>query len=441
MAELAAMLDQASPFHHPEAWAVTARYLARRTLDEGRIETFATLVEHLRLALLTLNDARSDRVFERMFYACAGELAETLMYMHTRKRRQHVADAVTLYRMVSADALPHEAERARAADVMSVLGSAIARGPDAELSIGELSEPTRRALASHPNAATLGDLLLDYAIRMSHVARRTDPALFDDALLAADLAQLLVESACVAGGPTFNQIVPTLTRAFRYQLQAQQSAYGYTQERLDEGARRFAALFRRQDVAPPSLVFLRPLATSRRIRLRSAFGPAYADQLAALSDLPSVLTLESALHVAFMRTFHTEALGGPIDLLGMARPTALYESREPGLRAWHDVAALMIEHAAVVLVLLGQTGGLRWEMSELARQGAFGKLVLVTPPAEVDDSVADFVRRMGELGLRLPADVTTPGFRLFDTSGEVRATLPFAALWSGELLAAVSARP
>jgi hypothetical protein len=30
---------------------------------------------------------------------------------------------------------------------------------------------------------------------------------------------------------------------------------------------------------------------------------------------------------------------------------------------------------------------------------------------------------------------------LFDTSGEVRATLPFAALWSGELLAAVSARP
>jgi hypothetical protein len=325
---------------------------------------------------------------------------------------------------------------------MSTLGLVIGEEPGSESPLDAgLHDTTRRDLLRDRNAITLSNVLIEYARRMAYIAHRTDRSLFKDVCLAADLAQLLVERACVAEGLTFDEAVGSLIDAFKYQLQAQQRLYGYRQEDLDKGERAFAARFRQPEL---TLVYLRPLATSRRIYLPNSFGPAYEDLLATLTPIPPVLTLEGALHLAFMKVFRTEALGGPIDLLGMARPTAIFDSHATGLRAWQEAASLMIKFAAVVLVLLGESEGLLWEMSEIARQDAFAKLVLVTPPGRTvghpQSSAVNGAQRMRELGFQMPSDLTRPGFLLFGPSGAVERTLGFDALWSGELLTVVSDR-
>jgi hypothetical protein len=270
--------------------------------------------------------------------------------------------------------------------------------------------------------------------------------LYKDACLAADLAQLLLEQACAAGSLGFDEMMGRSVNVIKIQLEAQMGFYGFHQEDLDAAESAFAARFSSSPGSPPSLVFLRPLCTSRRIPLRNQFGAYYQQLFSGMTSNPIVenLTLEGALHLAFMTRFSTTALGGPMDILGIKRLTAIFEEESSPVRTWQMAASILIEFADVVVVLFDDSEGLLWEMSEIVRQGALKRLVFVIPPGENDQrewvlSEAG-VQQLRQIGFDLPIDPIGSGFLLLDSTGAVEQRLSFEALWSGELLNVVWTR-
>lgn len=417
---------------------ILGRFFGRRVLDDGLIDYLDRAVVYLRHAIVTFYDGREDPFLEKVLYDTIGDLAEVLMLTHSPARADNLANAVELYRIAAHRWRPTQPDSALTAEVMAVLGSVLT-DPDSETPLdADLTDLTRRDLRDTEKMATVVESLLGYAERLAYIARRTERSVYKDACLAADLVQVLVERAAADGHINLEKVLEFLTLAFDTQLGMQRGYYGLAEQKRDAGVRAFANRFPRTDTMP-TLVFLRPLGTSRRIHVDNAFGPYYRDLFAALGPAPQELTLEGALHLAFMMRFRTEALGGPIDMLGMARSTALFKFQGSALEAWQEAVALMIASAAVVVVLLEDSAGLLWEMSEIARQRARGKVIVVVLPSRRPDcgeSNGSSFEQVRALGFALPAKIMDDSFLLLNSSGAVDQKLDFAALWNGELLTA-----
>jgi len=431
--ELGKALVKASPFHNAEMWANLARFYGRSVVDNGLIDDFDRAAACLKTAVLILHDARAEPFLHRLLFDVAENLADLLMYIDGAARAEQVTRAVQLYRTLTSVWTQADPKRAMNADVMAAFGSVVLE-PDSLMPFAaRLSPPGRAALLMQDRALETFDFLIGYANRLAYIARRKGRLLFSDACLAADIAQVVAEQIYVAGGE-FNERVGLIVQAFQIQLDSQLGLWGLTQQDLDRTAKAFRARFRRSEEEMPRLLFLRPLATSRRIRLENRLGPYYDDVRSPL--LPETLTLESALHNAFLKHFNTEALGGPIDLFGMARATAL-GAFDSGMESWQSAISLSMQHAQIVIAVFDEREALYWEMSELARLRAFGKLIFVMPPVAGGKGDAGYspgaVSRLQDLGLKLPEAVPASGFMLFEESGKVEKNLPFDSLWSGEL--------
>jgi hypothetical protein len=435
--QLGALLIGASPFHYREVWANIARFYGRNVVDDGLVDDFETAVACERAAVWILHDARADPFLHRLLYEVAENLADVLMLTRGDSRRSNVARAATLYFALAHEWRLSEAKRAFHAEIMAGVAMVL-QDPDSTTPFAaRLSPNTRQAVTVPAVALAAFEHLMGYSNRMSYIARRTSRALHYDACLAADIAQVLVE-AVYGSEPDFTTGVGRVAQAFQRQLDCQLGVWGLTQADLDCSAAALGARFRQSPESHPQLVLLRPLATVRRLRMENRFGPYYRDVISAI--VPTTLTLESALHLAFMKHFDTVALGGPIDIFGMARSTALGTFRRD-VESWHTAVQSLIQTAALVLALFDETEALYWEMEELARQRAFGKVIFVLPPAADRRSPAlrtAAIERLRSVGLQLQEDAQEPGFILFDGSGAVAQRLPFDALWSGELLETVT---
>lgn len=438
--ELAALLATASPFEDAASWANAATFFGREVLGEGRIDLLETAVRCLGLALLTLHDLRGEPELDRIRDGAIDCLAELLLLRATPRRSADLSRSRALFHLVAAGRAAEDPQAALRADVLAALAAALV-DVDGAAPLDAGLRPQARRVIAHAQPAQLGaDALLDASLRIAYVARRQDRALFRDAAVAGDFAQRLLERATLEGGLGFEALMQGLVQAFDVQLGAQRGLYGLSQADLDAGTRAFAARFR-TEVEPPMLLFLRPLASSKRGRLPNAFGPFYRPLLDTLVGVPHTLTIEAALHIAFMMRFNTTALGGPIDLLGMARGTAVIEATDAPLRTWQRAALTLIDGARVVLMLLDDSEGLLWELTQIGQRGAAGRLVLVDAGVAAGAAAArapgDALRRAG---FHVPAGAGSRGFLLFDDGARLEEELPFDALWSGALLERVTAR-
>ena len=438
-AEYIVILEGASPFHHPEICALLAVAAGRNALAEGRIDDLEIAVKYVRLALMTMLDAGPTGPFRNVYRRAISDLANLLMYMYSSARAENVVSAARLYALAAKLSWPSHPEEALAAEVMLAVASLV-RQPDSQAPLESALPPmARRALQHKQGTIDSAELLLGYVRRTAYVARRKDLRLFNDACLAADLMQVLVERGGSEGILDFQESTSWLLEAFQAQLNAQLGLHGWTQKDLDEGTTAFAARYRK-DTPPLSLVYLRPLAAARRIWLRNRFGPYYRPLLATMRYVSEEITLEAALHIAFAARFGTQALGGPIDMFGMGRATAFGKQRSY-LAAWQEAVRPMIAHADVLAVLLDESDGLLWELSEVANQRAFTKLILIVPPGERAPRRRALspagAQRLRDIGFDLPTGPDAEGFLLLDASGRVETQLEFEALWSGQLLEAV----
>jgi hypothetical protein len=431
--ELRRLLVGASPFHNPELWANLARFYGRNVVIDGLIDEFDTATDCLKAAMLVLHDARGDPFLNRLLYDVADNLADLLMYTYGDVRAANVARAVSLFRTLDGVWSGPEPGRALTADVMASFGTLVL-DPDSPTPFADrLSAHGRAALRQPERALEMFEFLSGYVNRLSYIARRKDRSLYAAACLAADIMQVVAEGIYGAPGGDLERSMGRLVQAFQAQLESQLALWGLTQQDLDRVTAAFMARFRRSPEPPRRLLLLRPLATARRIHLENRFGPYYADVLSP--KVPRTLTLESALHLAFVKRFDTEALGGPIDIFGMKRSTAL-GTFPPGTESWQQAVSLLIQNAAVIFALFDERDALYWEMRELARQRAFGRLIFVIPPTSAQaahEYSPAAIGRLRELGLDLPDSVPASGFMHFSQSGAVARTLPFDALWSGEL--------
>ena len=432
--ELGALLVGASPFHRSEVWANIARFYGRNVVIDGLIDEFDTAAACLRAAVWILHDRRAEPFLHRLLYDVAENLADVLMLTYGDARRSNIARAAGIYRTLPDGWGSNEAARAFRADILSGFGMVL-QDPDATTPfMARLTAKAQTSMRAPAIADAAFDHLMEYSSRVSYIARRKNRALFGDACLAADVAQMLAERA-YGSEPNQTADVARTAQAFQAQLECQLGLWGMTQADLDRAAGAFRARFRRAPESRAQLVLLRPLATSRRLKIANRFEPYYEEVLSPI--VPDTLTIESVLHLAFMKHFDTHALGGPIDIFGMARSTAL-GTFAGGLESWRTAAHGLIRASSLVLALFDETEALQWEMEELSRQHAFGKTIFVVPPSTAPTGTVLYpqaaMRRLRAVGFQFPDDVHEPGFVVFAGSGAVARRLPFDALWSGELL-------
>ena len=82
-----------------------------------------------------------------------------------------------------------------------------------------------------------------YSLRMAHIARAKDRSLYNDAVLAADFAQLVIERAQIDGKFDLVEHSGLVFQAYQDQINGQLGFYGLTQDQLDR-------LFRRSSRCP-----------------------------------------------------------------------------------------------------------------------------------------------------------------------------------------------
>jgi hypothetical protein len=448
---LQGLLAGASPLHNSLPWAILARFFSQQVLANAEIDKFDVSVNYLRLALVALYDSRKDGFLETVLYKTIDELADTLMLTHSQARPNNLMKAAELYR-TNAERRSTSGEDADVrTDVMSLMAAALVN-PEAEATLVEsLPDAVRIGLRKTKNIELAVDQLLGYSERLRYIARRSDLSLCLDACRAADLAQALLETTVAEGGGhdlSQVQLSALLNQTFQAQVDAQRRLYDVDLDKVSEAGRlydkRNARVYQGSGRAhrhKRQLVYLRPLGTSRRIRVGNSFGRHYARLIAAIGPLPVDLSLEGALQMALGEYFRTVALGGPIDIFGMGRQTALGNFKDSGLSAWQEVVSLLIASAASIVVLLRDSQGLLWELSEVTRQDIRSKVVIVVPPGSRalsdPESLDSALMRFALAGFTLPTELAGAGFLLMNSLGAVETEIGFDALWNGQLLRAL----
>lgn len=434
-------LSQASPLHETIKWALLATSAAVEILQQGRIEAFGTARRMLGLAALNLDDACSN-AGDRGFFAprivnVLEALAELLLYKGEGDRRANVQRAAGAWRLCADLEGGKEPGRAAHFEVMAAFAEALAGmnlSPPLDAGLGPACSA---ALHEKEQIKQIVAGLYATASRMTYIARRYggDRALHLASCLAADLAQFLVERATALGSLDFDTFIGESAGIARWQLDAQMALFGLSQTDLDQALKKCGP----EPLAERSrLVYLRPLSTARRELLPNCFSadPNAPDKRYRL--LPDRISIEAALQLALTPSFATNALGGPIDLFGMARGTVL----GGGVNSWQEYVKLMIEYADLICVLPADSEGLSWELGEILRQGAAGRTMFILPPREGGrvPAISPAAReRLRAIGYTMPEQIE-PGFFLLTADGSCARHIPFDWLWDGRLSTELRAR-
>jgi hypothetical protein len=134
---------------------------------------------------------------------------------------------------------------------------------------------------------------------------------------------------------------------------------------------RSADAARRDDSRPPVL-FLRSFRDDQ-VKLSGARLPF---QLRFFDPGTEAGTLEALLLRVMTPVGPVIAIGNPSDPIPPLGAARSYLAD----RQWQDVVRNLIREARLVVVGLDDTQGLRWELSEIAAQGAFEKTLVIVPP-------------------------------------------------------------
>lgn len=422
---LAAHLGRASALEHPREWWLLARLLGNQVLAEGETDRFAATARYLELAILGLYDL-SDPPARDLLFDTALTLAEMLAYLPTDAP---LLRAAGLFDAAAEHWGRRDPDKGQVAAVLRVLLKAIAEG---EARIGP-------SLDADDDADAAVDALMAYGARAAHVARRGTPELARRAALAVDLAQVVKERGLSRGRSVGTDELGQLSVINKAQVQTQMLVHRVTQQDLDATVRLMPEVFGSGEPDRPSLVFLRSLATARRLLMDNRFP--WRDRVPVRSTREALtrISIEAALHLALVRSFDTSSLGGPADVFGMQRGVLLQANDVAGT-AWHGYAELMIRTADIIAVLHGESEGLVWELSQIVRQGACAKMVLVIAPAQ-PGAQPSTTRALRQAGYVVPAAMLDePGFLFFEPSGACESRMELESLWNGALASALVKR-
>jgi len=430
---LAQLLARASPLDASFQWWNLARLMGRSVLANGEVDRFAAIVRHLALAIVGLNDMQGEAVPQGMLFDAAMVLGEILSYLGTFEDTTPLVRAARLMDEAARHWRGRDAARALEAEVLGTLVGAIADGSGQALLARRFDAPPGPQLDQPGRIEAAVDVLMSFSARATHVGRRGTPALYRSASLAADLAQVLWERRIERSDRIGTEALARLSQINDAQVQTQMLLHGVRQEDLDTVVRLMPAVFGQRTTQRASLVFLRSLASARRHRLDNRFP--WRDQvpIPGVRDALAGVSIESALNLALAHSFAAATIGGPADVFGMGRGSVVNAGDVVGA-AWRQFAAIAIGHSDIIMVLVGESNGLLWELSEIVRQRACEKMVLVVAPAEAGDSPPPAaLPLLRQAGYGLPDSALEPGFLFFDSDGALASRMPFESLWDGTL--------
>lgn len=187
-----------------------------------------------------------------------------------------------------------------------------------------------------------------------------------------------------------------------------------------------------------SLLFLRPLLSSRRFLLKNKFDS--SPHLIPYAEEPPELSLEAALHRTLNYRFATSRMGGPSDVLGMgnwmlggaARTTASDNART----SWKGTVQSLMKTSAITMILLWSSEGVLWEIDHILSHWP-EKCVLIMLPVDVShDGAQTWEAARSQLQSTLyeiPQYRAEGGFYLYGPEAKLLRALEFSALWSAML--------
>lgn len=438
--ELARHLARASSLLRPHEWWTLARMMGHRILEEGETDWFEPAVRYLELAILARNDLGIPPAAD-MFFDTVVTLAEILAYLpaggtpEPLRRAGGLLEAAAGYWQSAGGADPG---KARVAGILRVLVTAILEGCEQPASLLPERAEGWPDVPDGPEAAV--DALMSYGARAVYAGHRGAPELYRRGAFAVDVAQVLWERGISRGRSLGPDEMGRLTVINSAQVRTQMLVHGVTQQDLDDTARLMPEVFGEERSNRMPLVFLRSLGTARRTMMDNRFR--WRDRVPVPSTREALkrISIEAALHLALVRFFDSSSLGGPADLFGMQRGVLLKAKDDSGT-AWRGYAELMIRYAGVIVVLYGESEGLVWELSEIVRQRACARMVLVIAPAQPDAPVATPAGQpLQRAGYVVSGATLEPGFLFFGPSGIFESRMDFESLWNGALASALLAR-
>jgi hypothetical protein len=147
------------------------------------------------------------------------------------------------------------------------------------------------------------------------------------------------------------------------------------------------------------LLYLRPLTSAGMLRVPNRFRnpSALAVQFAVEPDPVSV---EAAIYRVLGPYYDFRSIGGPTDGFGASR---LYS---PGGTVWKTAFALLLERAALVVIMPQTSEGVRWELEQIRLAQMLTRCLFVLPPISNDldapKLVAGGCALLSHLGIEAP---------------------------------------
>lgn len=133
------------------------------------------------------------------------------------------------------------------------------------------------------------------------------------------------------------------------------------------------------------------MPTLEELRQHDPRRPAFLLRSFTLEQLPGYSTFEEELVKEFEHVAPVVALGRPGDELppvGAAREYVTDDSEtRPAseMKAWQSRVQTLVESSAIVVVMIGPTAGLQWELRELERLDCWNRTLVIVSPAFSDN--------------------------------------------------------
>jgi hypothetical protein len=185
------------------------------------------------------------------------------------------------------------------------------------------------------------------------------------------------------------------------------------------------------------LVFLRGLRTSRRLMITNRFGSNRPDIMAYPRE-PEKLSLEAALHRAFMRDFVDWTFGGVYDAFGMTRGGSGYG----GKKYWQNAVEVALRVADVIFLLPEDSEGVIWDINLLLTRGTRARVVFIMLPEYIEGKASHHWKILSHrlLGEQFQISKYSPdgGYYLVKSmEHKTGALIPFQSLFDSSLYQSV----
>lgn len=447
-------LKLTSPLYGEAFWALDAVFAIDQLENQcpGRIpEVFLDLPKFLGLAAISLDDVIAEGnaplALEHTRMHCLDKLARYEIFCALSEGDAPANRSAHIWSWAAANSKRLGLTGKSRFDALAAFATALAQVNAASLPDIDLG-PTRYAIKSNEESLDAAlEALHGIAENATYLASRVKNGcnLAQAACVATDIAGFLIECESIDGigesvsGELLDSLIGKHAIVSQAQLKAQSAFFGVDQQAWEmltsQGFSAGSAVA--AGVEPRRLFYIRPLRSSRRVLIENGFGtnPYFeVRQPAAAQLLPAYISIEAALHWGVCTWFKTEALGGPIDIFGMARSSVL--------GPWRLSAGTLLELSDVICVLASDSEGLAWELDLIASRGLHEKVMLVMPPptdASVEETYSANRIQLAKFGFNLPSRAA-PGFILFDSKGQPAEVLEFGAIWNDKLRAALGQR-